>query len=482
MDKLIVRQVGAGSRQAALDGLAADRRNIEAGAVIGKTDHDFTALVAGLNADVAGHRLASVFTFGLGLEAMIERIADHVLERTDHAVQHGAIHFHLGADQFQFDAFAQFARRLAHDVPQARALRGKTDHARAHQSFLQLGIDARLLDQYRLCLAGVILEIGTYGEQIVQTLGQTARQCLQAGKTVEFEWIEILTQLRGGFLGARHNLRFGLDFKFANLVAETCGVAIELGQVFAQAEDLLLHARTRDTHLTGVIHEFIQQRSAHADLAAPVGTDTFRRILTIRTPDDVHIRKLVFERGRNIAYRKPECRRFFSCSRYGFIKCWHGGIWRGRRCMPKSRQHLGAGRRKNRNRLVILHLTDHGDEGIVHLVQKVHEFAVGVDAATLGFTEQTFSVMSEVAHGHGAGHARAAFKRMQLAFELRHRGPVGAVAAPLGQRLFDRRHDVRGFLEENLEQLRIEIFHDGFVRARHRNGCRHRCRLRRRGH
>mgnify|MGYP006330599171 CR=1 FL=1 len=101
----------------------------------------------------------------------------------------------------------------------------------------------------------------------------------------------------------------------------------------------------------------------------------------------------------------------------------------------------------------------------------------GVWSATVGVKWDLFDG-GIARHQAGASHARAAFKGMQLAFELRYRGLVGAVAAPLGQRFLDRRHDVRGFLEENLEQLRIEILLDGFIRTHHRNWCRYRYRCR----
>ena len=117
-------------------------------------------------------------------------------------------------------------------------------------------------------------------------------KCLQIRETIELERIEILAELRNALLGARQNLRLRLDFELADLIAETRGVAVELRQVVAQAEDLLFHARARDTDFAGEIHEFVQQTGTHANLTAPFRGGTFGHLFTIRAPLDVRVERL----------------------------------------------------------------------------------------------------------------------------------------------------------------------------------------------
>ncbi len=109
---------------------------------------------------------------------MVDAVADHVLERSDHAFEHVAVDFHFGAFQVELHALAELAPGLAHDVPQARRLRRKIHHARAHQAFLQLGVDARLLLQHRLGFADEITQVALDGTQIVQAFRERARQLL----------------------------------------------------------------------------------------------------------------------------------------------------------------------------------------------------------------------------------------------------------------------------------------------------------------
>ncbi len=48
---------------------------------------------------------------------MVERIANHVLEGSHHAFEHGSVNTDISAANSQLRAFAQLATRLAGDVP-----------------------------------------------------------------------------------------------------------------------------------------------------------------------------------------------------------------------------------------------------------------------------------------------------------------------------------------------------------------------------
>ena len=59
--------------------------------------------------------------------------------------EHVAVDFHLGADKMKFSTRLPSLRAVVrYDVAQAAGERIEADRARAHQAFLQLGVDARL--------------------------------------------------------------------------------------------------------------------------------------------------------------------------------------------------------------------------------------------------------------------------------------------------------------------------------------------------
>ena len=62
-------------------------------------------------------------------------------------LQHVAVHLAFGIADDEFHILAQLARHLPHDALKARQHAFEGHHARAHQAFLQLGVDTRLLLQ-----------------------------------------------------------------------------------------------------------------------------------------------------------------------------------------------------------------------------------------------------------------------------------------------------------------------------------------------
>ncbi|WP_343225244.1 hypothetical protein [Agrilutibacter solisilvae] len=116
---------------ATADGLA-----VEAGAVVGHFQHDFRPFAADGDADGAFFGLAGLLALFRRFQAVRDGVAEHVLQRRGHALQHVAVQFALGIAQLELDLLAQLARCLAHDAAQARQQRIEGHHARAHEAFL----------------------------------------------------------------------------------------------------------------------------------------------------------------------------------------------------------------------------------------------------------------------------------------------------------------------------------------------------------
>ena len=87
------------------------------------------------------------------LDAVHDGIAQHVLERRQHALEHLAVELAGGAVDAHLDFLAGLGRRLPRDARQALHVALERHHARAHQAALQLGDDAALLRQQVLRLA-----------------------------------------------------------------------------------------------------------------------------------------------------------------------------------------------------------------------------------------------------------------------------------------------------------------------------------------
>ncbi|KAG1316729.1 hypothetical protein G6F62_013317 [Rhizopus arrhizus] len=131
--------------QAPVDGAAADRFAVQAGAVVGHFQHDFRTFAVQADGDLALLRLAGGAALFRCFQAMGHGVAQHVLQRRDHAVQDVAVQFAVGAFQGQVNLLAGVQARLADHPAQARHQAIERHHARAHQAILQFRTDARLL-------------------------------------------------------------------------------------------------------------------------------------------------------------------------------------------------------------------------------------------------------------------------------------------------------------------------------------------------
>ena len=187
---LVAERVALGD-QAERERLVADGLQVHAGAVIGQAHHDLGALAVQLEQDLPGLGLAALHALLGRLDAVHHGVAQHVLERRQHALEHLAVEFAGGALDDELGALAGVGGGLAHDARQALHVALEGHHARAHQAVLQLGDGARLLLQQVLRVLGEVLEQRLDARHVVGGLGQRARELLDGGVAVELERIEL---------------------------------------------------------------------------------------------------------------------------------------------------------------------------------------------------------------------------------------------------------------------------------------------------
>ncbi len=156
LHRIVVGDRLALADQAELEALAPDRGEIHAGAVVGDLDDHLGALAMQAHRDAAGLGLVVGEALRRRLDAVHHRIAQHVLERRQHALEHLPVELARGALDHQFGALAGVGRRLAHDARQALHVALERHHAGAHQAVLQLG-DVRACCCSRFCVFWVCI-------------------------------------------------------------------------------------------------------------------------------------------------------------------------------------------------------------------------------------------------------------------------------------------------------------------------------------
>ncbi|MNP45108.1 hypothetical protein D3C76_1390060 [compost metagenome] len=90
-------------------------------------------------------RLASSQPRFAAFQAMVDSVAQHVLQRRHHAFEHTAVQFAFGVANHQFHLLAQFAGHLPHHTLQPRYQAFEGHHQGGGQPFLQLAVHPRLL-------------------------------------------------------------------------------------------------------------------------------------------------------------------------------------------------------------------------------------------------------------------------------------------------------------------------------------------------
>ena len=194
---------------------------------------------------------------------MHDGIAQHVLQRRNHPLQHLPIEFRGGALHRKLRPFAGIVRRLPHQSRQALHVALEGHHARAHQTVLQLGDDPRLLRQQALRLARQSLQQSLNTGDVARSLGKRARELLQRGVAVQFEWIEIIPPRFDTLVPVQY-LRFGLHLQAAQLLLQARDGSRQLGQIEINRIDLLIQAGAKDADLAGIVEHRVEQFGIHA--------------------------------------------------------------------------------------------------------------------------------------------------------------------------------------------------------------------------
>ena len=199
-------------------------------------------------------------------QAMGHGVAQHVLQRRDHAVEDVAVQFAVGAFQGQVNLLAGVQARLADHPAQARHQAIERHHARAHQAILQFRTDTRLLLEQRVVLARQVVEHALQAAKVGRRFVQCAAQLLQRGEAVQLQRIELLVGLVLLALVAGNDLRLGFQVEAAQLVAQSRIGALQFAHGAAEGTELLFKPRTVDRHFTGVVDQAVEQIGTHTHL------------------------------------------------------------------------------------------------------------------------------------------------------------------------------------------------------------------------
>ncbi|MNO94390.1 hypothetical protein D3C76_860080 [compost metagenome] len=179
LQHVVITDDAVRGEQAALDRLAPHRVQRYTGAVVADVENDVAAFAQQIEGDFPLGRLPRRQPHFNGLQAMIDGVAQHVFQRRGHAFENAAVHFTFGVVDDEVHVLAQFAGHLPDDALQTREHAFERHHARAHQAFLQFGVDAALLLQevFRVLIASLegFLEV----EQVRSRLEQCPGQLLQ---------------------------------------------------------------------------------------------------------------------------------------------------------------------------------------------------------------------------------------------------------------------------------------------------------------
>ena len=202
--------------------------------------------------------LAARRALGRRLDAVHDGVAQHVLERRQHALEHLPVEFARGSLDDQFGLLAGLRGGLAQQPGEPLHVALERHHARAHQPVLQFGDDATLLLQQVLRVAVQVLEQPFDAAHVADRLGECARKLLDGRIAIELERVEV-GAVRVVLLVLEQDLRFGLHLELAQLFAQARHGAVELGEVELHRGHLLLDARAEDADFAGIVQQVVEQ-------------------------------------------------------------------------------------------------------------------------------------------------------------------------------------------------------------------------------
>ena len=219
--------------------------------------------------DGASFRLAGGQTRFRFFDAVGERVADHVFQRRQDVFQQAAFDFDFAAFKDEVDVFADAFRRLFDQATQARFVDVKAHQLRGQQVVLDAALDDALLRrevaQDDVVLAQRVLQV----LEVVNGLGELARELLDFGEAVHFQRVEVGVVFALLFATVEH-LRFGFAVQTAHLFGDAGGDAGQFVQVEFRFADDVFHARTHDGGLAGHRDHFVKQLRIDADVTRQV--------------------------------------------------------------------------------------------------------------------------------------------------------------------------------------------------------------------
>ena len=149
-----------------------------------------------VNRDLAGLGLARRSTRRARFDAVVERVAQQVLERSDELFQHRAVELGLTAADLEIRALVELLRRRAQDPVEPLGHAAERHRADREQLLLHVAREARLRDQRGIGVVQVLEQRLLHRRDVVDAFGQRARELLEARVTVEFERIEAFGRSR----------------------------------------------------------------------------------------------------------------------------------------------------------------------------------------------------------------------------------------------------------------------------------------------
>jgi hypothetical protein len=194
-----------------------------------------------------------------------DAVAQHVFERAGHLVQHRAIEFGLAVADVQVGALAGILGGLAHHAVQSFGKAFEGHHAHAHQALRQFAGEARLGGDGGVGVVEVAQQVLLHGGDVVHAFGHHPRHFLEAGETVELERIEFLRAFGCQRL-LRLHLGFGLDFHFAQLIAQADHVFRQVEQRHLEGQQFAFDAAAGDRDFAGFVDQLVDQVGAYAQM------------------------------------------------------------------------------------------------------------------------------------------------------------------------------------------------------------------------
>ena len=171
-DELSLGRLDVAGDQALRARLVADPSEIESCPVVGQLDRDFVALLADVERYFAGFLLARIPPRLTALDAMVERIAQQVLERSDQLFQHRTIELDLRAAYLEIRAFVELLRRLAKNAVETLRQAAEGNRADREQLLLHVARKPRLRQQRRVGLVEVLQQRLLNGRNVVDAFGE----------------------------------------------------------------------------------------------------------------------------------------------------------------------------------------------------------------------------------------------------------------------------------------------------------------------